>query len=225
MRIGLYGGTFNPIHLAHLRSVQEIKEQFSLDRIYLIPSARPPHKKNEIIPAAEDRFEMASLAVSGRGDLKVSDIEINRSGPSYSIDTVKYFLSKSTPGTKFFFILGTDAFFELETWKSYKNLLEISPLIIMIRPENLKETKSNIKINMIDRIKSYLHDIISENYFFDLKKSCFTHDIFQSVFYYEVTQLNISSTNIRNLMAQKKSIKYLVPEKIEEYIYKKGLYK
>ncbi len=122
-RIGLFGGTFNPIHLGHLRTAVEVGEKLSLDVVFLIPSALPPHKDSTALISAEDRLAMARIAVEGSGLFQVSDVELMRSGPSYTIDTVRYF--KSCFGdAALFLIVGADAFLELDTWKDYQTLLD-----------------------------------------------------------------------------------------------------
>jgi len=134
MRIGLFGGTFNPIHYGHLRASLEVKETFRLDKIYLIPSAIPPHKSPHGVVDAKDRFHMIQLAISDQSDLVVSDVELDRPGPSYSIDTVHHFQNMLPKDTRFYLILGTDAFYDIDTWKAYKDFFDLVPMIIMLRP-------------------------------------------------------------------------------------------
>jgi len=134
MRIGILGGTFNPVHQGHLQLAREVKIKCGLDEILLIPSGIPPHKTEEELATAEDRLEMVRLAIEGIPGLSVSDIEIRRPEQSYTIDTVRELL-KTAPGVDFYFIIGLDAFLEIETWKEAGSLLKIVSFIVVSRPE------------------------------------------------------------------------------------------
>ena len=134
MRIGLFGGTFDPIHIGHLRAALEVKQGFDLDQIVIIPAAVPPHKKGHAVTDAEDRLKMVELGVSGYSGFSVSDVELQRAGPSYSIDTINHFKTASDKDTEIFFISGLDAFLEIDTWKSYKELLRQTAFIVIARP-------------------------------------------------------------------------------------------
>jgi nicotinate-nucleotide adenylyltransferase len=134
MHIGLFGGTFNPVHLGHLRAAVEVREGFELDEIFLIPAALPPHKVSGEVAASADRLHMLNLALGADAGLKVSNVELNRSGPSYTIDTVHYFKQTLPAETRLHLIMGLDAFLEIDTWKSYRELLAQIPLIVINRP-------------------------------------------------------------------------------------------
>ena len=110
MKIGLFGGTFNPVHFGHVKTVLDVKQQFHFDHIYLIPSALPPHKKPDEIARAKDRLEMTRQTFSDKDGFTVSDVELNRRGPSYTIDTVRHFVSRAPENTCISLILGMDAF-------------------------------------------------------------------------------------------------------------------
>jgi nicotinate-nucleotide adenylyltransferase len=135
MRVGLFGGTFNPIHFGHLRAALEVKEGFGLDQVFLIPAAVPPHKGRTGVAPAEDRLRMIELAVEGDSGLMVSDVEIKRSGPSFTIDTARYFRQSLAEDTDIFLVMGLDAFLEIDTWKSFRDLLALVPVIVLSRPE------------------------------------------------------------------------------------------
>ena len=220
-RTGLFGGTFDPIHLGHLQVAQDVKEHFLLDKIIFIPSAQPPHKTSKIIADAIDRIEMTRLSVSARPDFLISDIELKRTGPSYSIDTVSYFKQVSPPDTELYFVLGLDAFLEMDTWKSYKELFNQVPFIVMNRPGvGYESEKENWQM-----IKDYLQKRISEGYTFSISKSCCIHKEKYPVYLYHVTPMDISSTQIRNLLRKGRSIHSLVTENVEQYIQTQGLYR
>jgi nicotinate-nucleotide adenylyltransferase len=119
MKIGLFGGTFDPIHFGHLRSALEVREACGLERVVLIPAAVPPHKGWGAMAAAADRLQMIELAVAGAPGLAVSDVELRRAGPSYTIDTIRDFQGE-IPGGEIALIVGLDAFLEIDTWKSFR---------------------------------------------------------------------------------------------------------
>ena len=222
MQIGLFGGTFNPIHFGHLRTALEIKEAFKLDKIYFIPSAIPPHKTPDGVADAKDRYQMIRLAISDQNDLMVSDVELDRPGPSYSIDTVTYFQSVLSDNTGLYLILGIDAFLEIDTWKSYRDFFDRVPFIVMKRPG--KRQSSQPEPEKQEILEPFLQLKISKNYRFSADQSCYIHEKKQPVFKADVTALDISSTKIRILVKQGRSIRYLVPESVASYIRTKGLY-
>ena len=133
-KIGIFGGTFNPIHNGHLIVGRDVRRGFSLDIVCLIPAAVPPHKESKDVAKAEYRLAMTRLAVEGDLDFSVSDVELKRSGPSYTIDTIAHFESILPDDSELFFIVGMDAFLDIETWKSYKDLFQEVPFIVMSRP-------------------------------------------------------------------------------------------
>ena len=220
MRIGLFGGTYNPIHLGHLRAAVEVKEGFSLDEIYLIPCALPPHKKSGHVAGAKERYEMARIATSNTPGFSASDVELKRSGPSYTIDTVLYFKSALQEDTKLYFILGFDAFLEIDTWKSYMDLFPLIPFIILTRPyaeridPDLRQQK----------IEEFIKSRISAGYKYDSSQSVFTHLEMEPVYLFDVTPLKISSSAIRSLIKRGRSIQYLVPDEAIDFIKTNGLY-
>lgn len=133
MKTGLFGGTFNPVHCGHVQTACEILAEFSLDRILFIPARIPVHKHYEGIVSAEDRLQMLRLALAGRPGLQVSDIELRRKEPSYSILTVRD-LEQSMPGNEFFFVLGADSFNTLPSWYLYHDLIREVSFIVLNRP-------------------------------------------------------------------------------------------
>ena len=221
MRIGLFGGTFNPIHYGHLRAALEVKEGFPLDECYLIPSAVPPHKREQIVTGAADRIEMIRRAIDGFTEFTLCDVELQRSGPSYSIDTVVHLKNTLPKNTELFLLLGLDAFLEIDTWKDYRQLLEQVPFIVMTRPD----IRPDRIIEPSRRIEEYLHSHIDAGYDCSQSPKCFGHHRLQAVYTFEVTLMDISSSAIRSLVRQGRSIRYLVPESVQAYIRKKGLYR
>ncbi len=219
-RIGLFGGTFNPIHLGHVQVVREVKAGFGLDKILIIPSALPPHKELNGVVDAEDRLEMIRLAFSDDPNFMISDVELKRSGPSYTIDTVSHFKSILPTKSTLFFIAGSDAFLEIDTWKSYRSLFNISRFIVMIRPG----IDANDTGSMQKRVKEYLLSRVSHGYTFSPLNSNYVHPEKEPVFLVEITLMDISSSKIRRLVKTGRSIRFLVPEKVQTFIEKRRLY-
>ena len=219
-RIGLFGGTFNPIHRGHLHAAERVKKNFPLDKIYLIPSALPPHKIPENVAAATDRLEMIRLAIANFSYLEVSDVELTRSGPSYTIDTVSYYQTLFSYEADLYLMMGIDAFLEIETWKSYPDLFIQISFIIMSRPHQGSWKGFGNKKN----IEDYLKVTISKNFCFCSSKSCYYFPNKKPIFILDVDPLDISSTEIRSRIKQGKSIRSFVPIKVANFIKNKGLY-
>jgi nicotinate-nucleotide adenylyltransferase len=220
MRIGLFGGTFNPIHFGHLRAAVEIRERFGLDRVYLIPAAIPPHKAQSGIVSPANRLEMIRLAVGNDTDYIVSDVELMRSGPSYTIDTLSFFENLLPETDPRFLIVGLDAFLEFHTWKDFMGIMNRIPLIVMGRPGAYDKRHF---ADMPPEIAEYL-DVLTPGYEYDRQQSVFFHPEFQPVYLIGITSLDISSSEIRSLVRKGRSIRFLVPEKVSEFIANKGLY-
>ena len=132
-QLGIFGGTFNPIHLGHLIIAQESLYQFKLDQIIFVPAAIPPHKSKRDIALAQHRLRMVKLAIAGNQRFVVSDIELKRNDKSYTIDTIKYFQNKFGPQTKLNFIIGLDAILEFFTWKDAIELLDLCWFLVAPR--------------------------------------------------------------------------------------------
>ena len=208
-RIGLFGGTFNPIHLGHLRGAEEIREAFGLQEVIFIPAALPPHKVTEGIIQAHHRLEMVKRAIRKNSRFFASDVELKRPGKSYSIDTIRYFREKFEDCL--YFILGRDAFVEIETWKDFRNLFTLCNFIVMVRPGLMQA--------------SPLPGALASAFRYDQGASGWVHGSGNMVFIKEINFLDISSTKVRELVEKGRSIKYLVPPEVEAYIEKHGLYR
>jgi nicotinate-nucleotide adenylyltransferase len=217
--IGLFGGTFNPIHLGHLRVAQEVKEGFGLARVYFIPSAIPPHKGVSDLAKAQDRYQMLAEAIYENPGFVASDVELKREGRSYTIDTIQHFKSILEKDTPCYLIVGSDAFLEIDTWKDFRDLFNLIPFIVMKRPSKIHGY--NDFFNMLAR---YITASVTGGYELSEDKSCFQHACKQPIYLVDVTPIDISSTKIRNLVRQGASVKYLVPDIVEKYIQTKGLY-
>jgi nicotinate-nucleotide adenylyltransferase len=219
-RLGIFGGTFNPIHFGHLRPALEVSRMFNMERIFLIPAAIPPHKNSVDICAPGRRLAMVRAAVQGNRTFAVSDMELKRQGPSYTIDTVREFIQTIGAGAQNFLILGMDAFFDIKTWMHYKELLSTISFIVMGRPEHSNKAAETV----LGRMEALLKESTGHHYTQDSRAHRLTHDTMPAVYYAEVTCMDISSTLIRKLIRQGESIEYLVPETVRRFILKKGLY-
>lgn len=191
-RIGIMGGTFNPIHHGHLVAAEEVREEFGLDEVVFVPTGIPPHKDDGEIAKAKHRYMMVNLATATNPNFSTSGIEIKRDGKSYTLDTIREF-KKIYKEAAIYFVTGTDAVAEISTWKNVEELPKICEFIAVSRP-------------------GYPLQLDDKNFI-------------QHTHLFEVPALAISSTDIRRRMKEGKSIKYLVPQTVEEYIYKHGLYK
>ena len=214
-RIGLFGGTFNPIHLGHLRTAVEVGEKLSLDVVFLIPSALPPHKDSHALIRAEDRLAMARIAVEGSALFQVSDVELRRSGPSYTIDTVRHFKSRFGDAA-LFWIVGADAFLELDTWKDYQTLLDEIPFVVMTRPGFPAGE------NMQDAMDVFIRSKISGEY--RSESSGYFHPEKKPILPVRVSLIEISSSRMRELIQAGRSIEYMAPESVLAFIKEKRLY-
>ncbi|MDP2647304.1 MAG: nicotinate-nucleotide adenylyltransferase [Desulfobacterales bacterium] len=219
-RIGLFGGTFNPIHFGHLRSALEVQEGFGLDRIYLIPSAFPPHKETVGIADVKDRLEMIRLAAAAHPGFFVSDVELQRQHLSYTVDTVVHFKSSCPKDCRLYLIMGLDAFQEIDTWKSYLDLFDLIPIIVMTRPQSQPDPEHSGQ----ERLDLFLQSRISSQYQYSAAQSAYIHPAWQPVHLFAVTSFAISSTRIRQSVKKGRSIKFLVPENVARFITARGLY-
>lgn len=211
MRLGLIGGTFDPIHNGHLRAAEELWEDFGLDQVMIIPAFIPPHKEDHPISPFERRYEMCRLAVNDNPKIIISDLEATRGGKSYSIDTITE-LRQRRPDDRLFFILGKDAFLDIPTWQDFKNLFTLTDFIVIARPGYPR-----------DQVEETLA-LVSPDFRPDPRGGRYLHPTNRVVHFWETTLLDISSTRLRQYIREGKSIKYLVPPKVEDYIYAAGLY-
>jgi nicotinate-nucleotide adenylyltransferase len=214
LRIGILGGTFDPIHLGHLRSAEEISQALDLEKVYLIPSASPPHKTNEAVTPFHHRLVMTRLAANISPSLEALDLEGRRAGHSYSIETLRELSRIVGPNGEMFFILGMDAFLEIGTWKEYEHLFDYAHFIIIGRPGfetvRLRDALSNLGMG-IER-KATGPDL-------------FTAPSGKTVRLVNTTLMDISSTRIREMVRKGRSIRFLIPEDIRIYIAKNQLYR
>ncbi len=188
-RIGILGGTFNPLHIGHLAIAEVAQERMALDKVVFVPSCRPPHKRIVNLASEKDRWEMLRLSIKHNPKFEISDFEIKKGGKSYTIDTVRYFQQQYGADDKLFFIVGGDSAAQLHTWKEIDEILKIVSFVVVNRPGH-----DNCTPNIAH------HSVVMPG-------------------------IDISSSYIRRLIAQGKSIKYLVPDEVFRYIRDNKLYK
>jgi len=220
MDAGLFGGTFNPLHNGHIGIIKFVKQAFHLQKIFLFPSATPPHKSTRDLAPARDRLEMVESWVKDREGFYASDIELKRKGPSFTIDTINEFKNTSLkknhgPRLHFSLLMGSDAFFDIITWKKQALIFQAIPIIVMLRGDRAG----------IDSIASFIDEYISKGYKLDNGQTQFTHEQLQPVRICNVPKIDISSTMIRARVKKNQSIKGLVPANVENIIKQKDLYK
>jgi len=213
MKWGLFGGSFDPIHLGHLRCAQEVGELFSLDRIVLIPACRQPLKTDRDVTSFSHRYRMAELAIEENELFSLSDIENRREGPSYSIDTVMHFRTHYPDVSELYFIVGQDAFLEIGIWKEWKRLLSLCNFVVMTRPGYT-----------VTALEDALPTDVAARFRYDVDDRVFREPGGSGIFFRTLTFLDISSTDIRKRMSRGLSIRYLVPEAVLAYITRQSLY-
>jgi len=223
MRIGIMGGTFDPIHLGHLRAAEEIYWAFGLDRIIFVPAARPPHKEEVVAASAMHRYEMVSLATVFTPYFTVSPIELQREGKSYSVETVREFQRLSGPDTNLYFVVGVDAFLEMSEWREAKELLTLARVIVTARP--------GWRLDEVEHLLApEQRRLLGHPTFRYLKVSEVDPERVEEepaprqVLLVEVVSLDIASREIRQLVEEGRSIRHLVPDTVAAYMAKNRLY-
>jgi nicotinate-nucleotide adenylyltransferase len=203
--IGIFGGTFDPVHYGHLRSALEVKEIFGLTEVRLIPSAQPPHREQPAATALM-RLHMLELAIKNQPGLVIDTRELNRHGVSYMVDTLKS-LRQEFPSEPLLLFIGSDAFNQLKTWHQWQHLFDFAHIVVMTRP--------GFKIqNLDDFFKVWLAGNLTE----------LTDNIAGKLYFQQVSQLDISATAIRNMIAEQQNPGFLLPDTVIAYIRQHRLY-
>jgi nicotinate-nucleotide adenylyltransferase len=217
IRIGLLGGTLDPIHLGHVETAQAARRALELDRVYVLPSHMPPHR-SQAVASGYHRFAMTALAVNGLEGLAASDVELRTPGRSYTADTLTRYHERSGLGaTQIFFIAGADAFAEIETWYRYPEVLELAQFIVVSRPgfssERLRGHLAGLSSRMVSVSPSGARTATRPGQ----RRS-------PGIFLLDVMTPDVSSTDIRNRLLTGESITGLVPAAVERHIVQHGLY-
>jgi len=205
--LGIYGGTFNPVHYGHLRTAIEVSEIFALDELRLVPCSQPAHRGEPEVSATM-RVKMLQLAIQETPQLQIDTRELERAGLSYMVDTLASIRAEIATDRPLFLFIGTDAFNGLSNWHRWQALFDYAHIVVMTRPAFKPEALVNF---YADRLVNDKHSL----------KSCASGKIY----FQQVTQLDISATFIRQTFAMQRNPSFLLPEAVIEYIQAKKLYK
>lgn len=199
-RIGISGGTFDPIHVGHLLAAEQVREAAKLKSVIFIPTGKPHHKPENYVSEAYHRLEMVRMAIEGNPFFSVSKIEIERIGYTYTIDTMQRLNEIYGNNVEFHYIIGADVVYDINKWKSFEKVSGMCKFVALLRAGHNKEI-------LKERV-----EFIKEKYAADI-----------SIF--ETPVLEISSTDVRKRVKEGRSVRYMVPEKVEKYIIENRLYK
>lgn len=199
-RLGVYGGTFDPPHMGHLVAAESVREQLGLDRVLFVPAGIPPHKNAGEVAPARHRYLMTVLATLGNPHFATSRFEIERAEPSYTVVTLRALKEEYGPEAELFFILGADALLELPTWREPAAVLELATMVAVTRPGY---SLAPVAERLGDLYRVHQDRIV----------------------FVEVPALDIAATDIRERVRAGRSIRYLVPDMVREYIERHGLYR
>lgn len=214
-KIGIIGGTFNPIHLGHLRAAEEIAEQLSLDVVYFMPTAKPPHKAPGLLASYHHRLTMLHLALANRPGFLVSDFEASLPSPNYTINTIKSFKNHLNSGDTVYFLVGLDSFMTLPHWYQFQSILGEASFVVFGRA-GTTGTKNDLYKMLSDNI----HPETTWN-----GENHFNLPGFKNVYFLPGGRLDISSTDLRHRLNAGLSIRYLVPEPVRAYLEEHALYR
>ncbi len=201
MRIGIFGGTFDPVHQGHLILAEQAREQARLDEVWFVPAPRPPQKRDQTLTPFEQRAEMLHLAIVGQPAFRVDLIEKDRPGPSFTVDTLAL-LKERHVNHEFHLLIGSDTLADLEHWYQPARLVQMAPLVVMARPGSPTLTADELRprLNLPPGAALHLEPIV-------------------------VPLIDIASRDLRQRVAEGRSIRYFLPRAVEVYIAEKQLYR
>jgi nicotinate-nucleotide adenylyltransferase len=201
MRVGVFGGTFDPVHLGHLILAEQCREQAKLDQVLFVPAALPPHKQTQPLSSFAQRVEMLALAISGHSAFRIDKLEEDRAGPSYTVHTLTQ-LCADRPGDELSFIIGSDSLHDLPIWYQPQRILELATLLVMARADwpTFSATELKEKLELAEA--------------FPLR--------YQVV---EAPLITLASRDIRKRIGEGRSVRYMIPRAVEAYIEDKRLYR
>lgn len=215
MKIGLMGGSFDPVHAGHLRAAEEISERLALDEMVFIPTLVSPHKSSETMTASSHRLNMLNLSAKRNSRFRVSDMELRREPPSYTIDTLRA-LKQSGSENGYYFIMGCELFAEIDTWKDFAELFNYSSFVVLRRPGyDFADSASPIPLALKNDFR-YSYS--------GAGMDVFAHKSSNKLFFADIAGIRVSSTEVRELARHGNSLRYLVPREVERYIAENGLY-
>lgn len=220
MKLGLLGGSFNPIHRCHLSIAHSAQQLLQLDRILFVPTGDPPHKQSGTLAAARHRYRMVQLAIQDSPGFALTDIEIRRPGKSYSIDTVRAIQQEYGPATTIFFIIGLDAFLDLPSWKDAETLLASCHFVVISRPSVRFRTLASIplfhsvpedSVIALDMARQERADAALANG--------------RTLTFLRLPPCEVSASEIRKRLQEGSPLANLLPPPVESYILREGLYR
>ncbi len=199
MRVGVFGGTFDPVHTGHLILAEQCREQGRLDEVWFVPAPRPPHKEEGVLTRFDQRVEMLALATAGNSSFRIDELEKDRSGPSYTADTLAE-LRRGHPGHEFFLLVGSDTLADLPNWHEPRRLLESAGLLVMARPGNPVLSADELRGRLGPGAPPVRLEVV------------------------ETPLIDISSRDLRRRARAGRSLRYFLPRAVECYIRDKRLY-
>jgi nicotinate-nucleotide adenylyltransferase len=211
--LGLFGGTFDPVHLGHLRLAAEVREAFRLERVVFLPTGHPWQRARDTFAGGADRVRMLELAIAGEPAFAVDDREVRREGPTYTVDTLREYRRERGPDEPFVFLCGTDAFARVETWHEWEALFGLAHFAVAVRADDAgwhARGPGAIPRALWPRVTMSLRDILAAPA--------------GRIMTFAMTPIAISSTAIRGLVQSGCSIRYLTPDPVADYIRQRGLY-
>jgi len=198
MRVGLFGGTFDPVHFGHLLMAEQCREHCRLDEVWFLPSGLPPHKQQAPITEGGQRVEMLRLATAGHSVFQVNDLELKRDGPTFTVDTLSE-LAAQEPGRELFFLIGGDSLNDLPTWREPERIAELAVIVAANR--------GDVALPSQTELTSLLGEAVANR-----------------VQLVTMPGMDVSATDIRRRVREGKSIRYMTPRAVEVYIHQHGLY-
>ena len=199
VKLGILGGTFDPIHYGHLIAAQEVLWALGLEQVLFVPAGVPPHKPGAIVSPAHHRVAMVELAVRGNPSFVVSRVDVDRPGPAYSVDMVRLLREERGPEAEFYFIVGLDSLNDILTWHDPQRLISLAMLAVVMRPGYPMPDLARLERSV--------------------------PGISQRVCFVPMPEIGISSSDLRHRVAIDQPIRYQLPEAVEAYIYRQGLYR
>lgn len=216
MKIGVFGGTFNPIHIGHLRVAEDVREVLGLSKVLFIPSGNPPLKTHDLVPA-DHRLEMTRIATRGNPAFEVLDIETSLPGKSYTVDTLGR-LNALYEGAELFFMVGIDAFLDIPNWRSPERIISLSNFAVISRPgRRFIELSGSPYVKVRKAMLAAMDGEGGGPVTLPLRGG-------RTAVLAQVTAMGVSATDIRRRLREGMSVKYLLPPEVESYIISQGLY-
>lgn len=219
MKLGLLGGSFNPVHNGHLGIARHARESLHLDQVLFIPTGDPPHKRDGVLAPAKDRFEMVRLAIAGTPAWTLSDSELRRAGKSYSIDTVREFQQLYGPSAELYFLIGLDAFLDFPTWKEPHALLKACRFVVLSRPG--QSFQSLMKLSILPKLDPVALAQLDSG---EAARLDIAIPAGPGIICLPLPPCSISASDIRQRIRRGEALANLLPPPVESYILQHRLY-